>query len=89
MEKHMKATTIPNTDSISELSAFWDTHDLSDFDDELEDVPETVFDHPAEEAVTIRLPAEEVKAVKQMAHARGIGHTALIRKWVIERLQRV
>ncbi len=29
---------IPQTDSIRELAHFWDTHDLTDFDDQLEEV---------------------------------------------------
>ena len=37
---------IPETDSIRELAAFWDTHDLTDFQDELEEVSESVFSRP-------------------------------------------
>ena len=36
----MKRTNIPQTDSIQELARFWDTHDLTDFEDELEEVGE-------------------------------------------------
>ena len=38
MEKAMKARKIPSTDSIDELARFWDTHQLTQFDDELEEV---------------------------------------------------
>ena len=38
MEKRM--TKIPRLDSITELARFWDTHDLTDFEDELEEVKE-------------------------------------------------
>ena len=34
---------LPKTDSIDELAEFWDTHDLTDFEEELEEVPEPVF----------------------------------------------
>ena len=30
--------------SIQELAHFWDTHDLTDFDDQLEEVKEPVFE---------------------------------------------
>ena len=40
----MKRTSIPQTDSIQELAYFWDTHDLTDFEDELEEVGEYVFE---------------------------------------------
>ena len=34
---------IPTTDSIQELTTFWQHHDVTDFEDELEEVPEPVF----------------------------------------------
>jgi len=39
----MKKPKMPETDSIRELAEFWDTHDLTDFEDELEEVTEPVF----------------------------------------------
>lgn len=43
----MNRTNIPQTDSIQELADFWDTHNLTDFEDELEEVTEPVFDTSA------------------------------------------
>ena len=83
----MNTPKIPYTDSIAELARFWDTHDLTDFEDELEEVPEPVFERQAEETVTLHLPVAEVEAVKRLAKARGVGHTALIQEWVREKLQ--
>ena len=82
----MKTPKIPHTDSIAKLARIWDTHDLTDFEDELEEVHEPVFEHHTEETVTIHLPTEEVETVKRMAQAKGIGYTALIREWVLEKL---
>ena len=39
----MKKPKLPKTDSIQELAQFWDTHDLTDFEDELKEVTEPVF----------------------------------------------
>ena len=36
----MNQTSILQTDSIQELADFWDTHDLTNFEDELEEVTE-------------------------------------------------
>ncbi len=45
---------ILQTDSIQELAHFWDTHDLTDFDTELEVVDEPVFDlQTADRATTV------------------------------------
>ena len=32
----IKQASIPQTDSIEELAKFWDTHDVTDFEDALE-----------------------------------------------------
>jgi hypothetical protein len=79
---------IPNTDSIQELAEFWDTHDVTAFDDELEEVTEPVFARQATDAVRVPLSAEERLAVRRIAAARGIEEAALIREWVKEKLHR-
>jgi hypothetical protein len=40
----MKTGHSAKTDSIHELAQFWDQHDLADFEDELEEVAESVFE---------------------------------------------
>ena len=37
-------TGLPQTDSIEELARFWDDHDLTDFEEELEEVTEVIFE---------------------------------------------
>jgi hypothetical protein len=44
VEKTMKTPKIPRLDSIEELARFWDTHDLTEFKGELEEVGELVFE---------------------------------------------
>ena len=81
----MSRQKIPQIDSIQQLAAFWDTHDLTEFEDELEVVGSTVFERQAE-LVAVSLQPTEVEAVKRIASSRGIGYDALIREWVIEKL---
>ena len=40
----MTKKKLPITDSIQELAEFWDTHDLTEFEDELEEVQPPVFE---------------------------------------------
>lgn len=42
----MSKSSLPQTDSVQELAEFWQTHDSTDFDDEMEEVPEPVFIRP-------------------------------------------
>ena len=80
----MSNSKIPQTDSIEELARFWDYHDLADFEDELEEAPETVFDR--ETVVKVPLPFKEAESLKELAHAKGLADADLIRQWVLERV---
>ncbi|HUT90329.1 MAG TPA: CopG family antitoxin [Thermoguttaceae bacterium] len=80
----MSGEKIPQTDSIQELAQFWDTHDLTDFGAQLEEVTEPVFERETE--VTLRLPSSEAEAAERIAQSQGMGLTELIRQWVRERV---
>ena len=84
MGKIMNTTDIPQTDSIQELASFWDTHDLTDFEDQLEQVSEPVFDRPA--VVKVKLEPDEIEALNEIAKSKGLGSADLIREWVLERI---
>ncbi len=83
----MKARKIPQTDSIEELARFWDTHDLTEFEDQLEEVGEPVFERESKTVITVRLRLQEAEAVKRVAKARGVRQATLLRQWVLEKLQ--
>ena len=83
----MKTPKIPHTDSIEELARFWDTHDLTGFTDELEEVDEPVFERGPGTVVSLHLHPQEAEAVKRVAKARGMEETTLLREWVLEKLQ--
>ena len=80
----MNSQRLPKSDSIHELAAFWDTHDLADFEDQLEEVADPVFDR--ENRVTVRLQSDEAEALRAMARARGLAESDLVHQWVRERL---
>lgn len=82
----LKRKRIPDTDSIAELAQFWDTHDLTDFEDELEEVTEPVFQREAEVTIPLRLRLEEVEVAKKVAKSLGTSYVDLIRAWVRERI---
>jgi hypothetical protein len=86
MEAKMSKTRIPRTDSIEELARFWDAHDLTDFQNELEEAPEPVFERKEGPVLTIPLRPKEAEALKHIAQSKGIEQTALIRQWVREKI---
>jgi hypothetical protein len=68
MEKTRKNQMIPRTDSIEELARFWDTPDLTEFKDELEEVVEAVFE---------RRPGIAERLTQQFGN--GFSHSGLTR----------
>jgi len=68
----MNTNGIPKTDSIQELAAFWDTHDATDFEDDLEEATEPVFER--ESAILPPLQQTEAKEVGKRTN-RSRHHT--------------
>jgi predicted DNA binding CopG/RHH family protein len=77
---------IPKTDSIEELARFWDTHDLTDYEDQLEEVTEPAFQRRAE-TIAVPLQPQEIQAVRRIAESKGVDYIALVQGWVLEKLR--
>ncbi len=79
-------SSIPKSDSVAELARFWDSHDLTDLESELEEVIEPVFGRRTESLLRVALPPDEAEALHRAAMRRGMAETDLVREWVRERL---
>ena len=55
----MRIYEMPQTDSIHELAAFWDDHDLSDFEDQLIEVDAPVL--APRNCITLELYEDEAE----------------------------
>ena len=84
MGKSVNIANIPQTDSIQELARFWDTHDLTDFEDQLEEVVEPVFEPEA--VINVVLGPDEIEALNELAKSKGVASVDLIRQWVLEKI---
>ena len=80
----MKTEALPQTDSIQELAQFWDTHDLADFEDALEEVTKPVFERRT--VIALDLESAEAEAVKKLAESKGVADAELIRGWIREKI---
>lgn len=83
----MTASKIPQTDSIAELASFWDTHDLMDFEKELEEVARPVFRRQRKGELRIHLEPKEREAIEDIARRQGMDLEALVLGWVLEKLK--
>ena len=80
-------TKIPKFKSGREEARFWETHDVTDFLNELNPVKNKItFPKPQRRLVSMRLPESEIMGLKQVASRKGIGYLTLIRMWVTEKL---
>ncbi|MDP2935540.1 MAG: CopG family antitoxin [Dehalococcoidia bacterium] len=82
---------IPRFRTIEEEAEFWDTHDLSEFEDELEEVEDVRFvvrRARQNRALTVRIDEETLATVTKEAAQQGVGSSTLIRMWILERLHK-
>ena len=82
----MKQSKLPAADSIRALAEFWDAHDLTAFEDQLEEVSRPVFVRDG--ALAVPLESAEIKAVEKLAKAQGVSAGELVRGWVLRNLPR-
>lgn len=83
-----KKSRIPKFKTIAEEAEFWDTHEFTEFEDELEDV-DIVFelDKPREETLVVRMQKEVKDKMKKMARRKGLNVSTLARTWIMEKIQ--
>jgi len=89
MEKTLDKGRLPQIDSVDGLARFWDTHDLTDFEGDLEEVRQPVFVRAEGTVLTVSLKASEARRLKRIASSRGVEDTDLLRQWIVERLHEV
>ena len=80
MAKTRKAQKSLQTDSIEEFAKFWNAHDLTDFEDQLEKVREPIFERKLKTIMKVHLQPQETEIVKRIAEAKGIDQETLIRE---------
>jgi predicted DNA binding CopG/RHH family protein len=77
---------IPQFATHAEEAAFWDTHDMADYWDELKPV-RARFAKNLSEGITVRLDPETLTELRQQAREKGLGPTTLARMWILEQLK--
>lgn len=77
---------IPAFHSVEEEAEFWDTHDTTEFSNELRPGELTVGPELAEK-LTLRLDRDDREALVRHARHIGIGPSTLARMWIKDRLR--
>lgn len=80
-------TTLPDTfDTLEEMADFWDSHDVTDFEEFLIPVDASVDEKPRHEYV-ITLSDSLDTLLQQVQKSEGVSLNTLINHWVQEKLQ--
>jgi hypothetical protein len=77
---------IPEFRSREDEATFWDTHDVTDYLDELRPV-RVSFTPNLSAGMTVQLDPADREALARIAAERGIGPAALVQMWIKERLR--
>lgn len=82
-----RVSKIPIFKTIAEEAEFWDTHDITDFLDELTPVKVKFnFGKPKEETITVRLQTSLKTKLAKVAEEMGINTSTLARMWIVEKI---
>ena len=76
---------VPSFSSPADEAAFWDTHSPLDFPGEW--VEEERPSHSLGHVLGVRLDAATLEKLSDLARAKGIGPSTLVRMWILERLE--
>lgn len=88
---------IPEFRSEEEEALFWDSHDSTEYLDDLEPVEIEVTPELKEKIssarelkkpITLRLEPNQIDAVKKIASKKGLPYQTLIRMWIVEGISR-
>lgn len=80
---------IPAFHNVEEEAEFWDTHDITDYLDDLDQVEVRVSPHLTSEfRYIVQLSREEHDELERQAGAQGSSPSALLHRFVREQLER-
>jgi hypothetical protein len=85
----MSESKIPEFKSIKEEAVFWDTHDITDYLEEMEVVEGAYLPHVDEKktVMTIRIAPSLKERVEEVARRYDISTSSLVRMWIVDRLR--
>ena len=81
-----RQSRIPEFASRAEEAEFWDTHDATDYWDELKPVDVRFAKNVSGGIISVRLDLETLQQLRALAEEKRIGSTELVRTWILEGL---
>ncbi len=85
-EEQQQESSIPEFASREEEAEFWDTHDVTDYWDELKPV-HVRFAQNLSEGIAVRLDQATLQKLRSLAKDKGMDPSVMARMWIMERLE--
>lgn len=87
MSEPTEARRIPTFTNRRDEAAFWDTHDFTEFWDDLTPI-RVRFGKRSGRGLTIRLDPMTLRHLRRRARHDGVAPATLARRWIADRLAR-
>jgi hypothetical protein len=78
-----KQINIPEFNTLQEMAEFWDTHDITDFEDQLIEVKEPIFKNLRSRIITVTLDADHYEMLQEIADHEHQDTISLVQGWVV------
>jgi len=72
--------------SEEQIAEFWETHDSTEYVDQMEDVGIELKIAQDYRVISLRLEAQDIERTKRLARKKGLPYTVLLRMWIKEKL---
>jgi hypothetical protein len=81
--KDARASRIPSFATIEEEAEFWDTHDVMDFEDELEPIEDLVIGPiRTSRGLIVRFSGDVLERMERIAALKGTSPSSMARMWI-------
>jgi predicted DNA binding CopG/RHH family protein len=78
---------VPKFKSLKEEREFWDTHDSTDYHDDLKTTKQVVFVRPKKEVISLRLEPKFIRRLRELADKEGLPPTTYARMLIVKSIQ--
>ena len=75
---------VPKFKNLKEEREFWDTHDTTEYIDDLEVGEDVIFVRPKKEVISLRLDPKIVRKLREIADKEGLPPTTYARMLIIK-----
>lgn len=82
-----KTLTIPEFTNIQEMATFWDTHEITDFEAEVSEVTEPIFNLPEQKEITVRLDETHYTMLQKIAGQEHFSPSILVQEWITQAIE--